>query len=90
MTCTTDYIATARAAIQRSSEYDEMVTVRCSPEEMEHLRRAVTVAASAMGYDTYDQVETRDQDDQTIIEMWDASDASGSGEMDWRVHLVQR
>lgn len=74
---------TVDGAIARSSAYDEIVTVIVADLDQ-------ALSDMTDGIDEYDYVDTRDHDGHRMREVWDASDTSGRGMMDWRVHLVER
>lgn len=73
---------TIAGAIQRSGEYDEIVTVI-----VDHIEAAYAELTAGLDAD-YDYVDTRGQHGEPLREVWDASHDDGS--MDWRVHLLQR
>lgn len=76
-------IDTVEGAIAHSSAYNEIVTVR-----VDDIRTGFAALIETLGEDCeYDYVDTRDQDGNRLRDVWDAS---GNGDMDWRVHLVQR
>lgn len=77
---------TIDGAIARSAAYNEIVTVYVADLEQAYAALLEQIDEDA----EYDYVDTRDQDGHPMREVWDASDTSGQGEMDWRVHLIQR
>lgn len=77
---------TLEHAIARSRSHNEIVAV-----EVDDIQAGFRALLDALGTDCeYDYVDTRDQDGHPMREVWDASDTSGAGNMDWRVHLRTR
>jgi hypothetical protein len=75
---------TIAGAIERSRSHNEIVSVIVDDIE-------AAFAELTAGLDTdYDYVDTRGQDGESMREVWDCESGAGNGEMDWRVHLLQR
>ena len=74
----TQYVV--KGAIDRSSQYDEIVTVI-----VEDIKAAFT--ALTADQDDYDYVDTRGEYGEPLREVWDTSHDDDSS--DWRVHLQQ-
>ena len=71
-------------AIERSSSHNEIVTVFV--EDIPAAFRALVGRIDTK----YGYVDTHGPDGEPLREVWDAEDQSGSGNMDWRVHLIQQ